>query len=299
MMHIKTPATTANMGPGFDCIGMALELYNHIWVEECDKPCLIECKNDTEGNVPRTTNNMIYQTMERFYDELGLGKMPGVHIVQEDHIPMTRGLGSSAACITGGLIAANALSAAKLSRDDLAFLASKIEGHPDNVAPAFFGGIIIGVLTKQKLEYIKIENDFLKNIHFAVMIPAFPLSTEKARNILPGSYSTRDAVFNASRTALMAAAFINGDFSKLSVAMDDRFHQPHRSKIIPNMDGIFTNANNIGAKGVFLSGAGPTIIAVTDNKDFTAQMKAYLDTLPQTWDVSFIKPDFTGAVIDC
>lgn len=297
MIHVRVPATTANMGPGFDCIGMAFALYNNVWVEECDRKCVIECKNDLEGRVPRSADNMIYQAMRRFYGELGLGPMPGVRIVQEDYIPMARGLGSSAACIVGGLAAANELSGAGLSREDLAFLASKIEGHPDNAAPALLGGVIVGVLSDSKLEYIKIDNDFLRTIRFAALVPSFPLKTEKARGVLPGQYNLSDGVFNASRTALMVAALLTGDASKLMTAMEDRFHQPYREKIIEGMADVFRHCKACGAKSVFLSGAGPTIMAMTDREDFPARVKPCLQPLPGEWDVRFLQPDFDGAVV--
>ncbi len=298
MMHIQTPATTANMGPGFDCIGMALSLYNHLWVEPCDGPCRIECKNDPENLVPRNPDNhLIVKSMQRFYQELGLGTMPGVHLIQEDFIPMTRGLGSSAACIISGLTAANALSGAGLGKDELAFLASHIEGHPDNAAPAILGGLIIGVLTSKRLEYIKVDNAFIRGLRFAVMIPAFPLETEKARKILPESYSREDVIFNASRTALLSAAFLTGDIEKLALAMDDRIHQPYRQTIIPGMEAIFEKSKAFGANSVFLSGAGPAMIAITQQESFLQDMGAFLGTLPDKWDIAFIEPDFNGTTI--
>ncbi len=295
MIHIKTPATTANMGPGFDCIGMALQLYNNVWIEEIETEDLII--ESTNENVPKNDENMIYQSLKAFYNEVGISKIPKVKIIQEDFIPMTRGLGSSAACVVAGLLAGNILSGVNLSRDELAFMAAKIEGHPDNTAPALLGGVIVGVLTDSKLDYIKIENEHLQNINFAVMIPEFPLATEKARKVLPKAFTIQDCIFNASRTALLTAAFMSGDFKKLSTAMDDRFHQPYRSNIIPNMDDIFSNAMNFGAEGIFLSGAGPTIIAVTYENNFCNNMQPYLDSLSDKWDISFIKPDFNGAVV--
>ncbi len=297
MIHVKTPATSANMGPGFDAIGMSFELYNNIWVCESDKKLEIECKNDVTGKVPKDETNLIYSSFVKFYEEAGIKNIPGIKIIQEDYIPMTRGLGSSAACIISGLLAANEMSGVKLSRDALAFLASKIEGHPDNAAPAILGGVIVGVLTESKLEYIKIENDFVKNLNYAVMIPSFPLSTEKARNILPKTIPLSNGIFNASRTGLMVAALLTGASDKLMNAMDDSFHQPYRRTIIDGMDEIFDKSKQLGAVSVFLSGAGPTIIALTQDSSFIEKITPFLHTLQHKWDISYIKPDFAGAIV--
>lgn len=303
MIKIRVPATTANMGPGFDSIGMAFKLYNHIWVEEMPEGAnglTIEIKSNQDG-IPKDETNLIYTSMQRFYIEAGITKpMPPIKITQEDYIPMTRGLGSSAACIVGGLFAANELSGAGLSKHELAVMAAKIEGHPDNSTPAILGGIVVGALNGESLDYIKIDSSRLvqDKLSFSVMIPDFRLSTEKARGVLPPSYSMKDAVFNASRSALMVASLLTGDFDKLLTAMDDRLHQPYREKIIPGMQEIFAEAKRLGAKGIFLSGAGPTLIAVNDRPFFNVEMKDFLSTLPNNWTLSELEPDNNGTVLE-
>lgn len=297
MLHIQVPATTANMGPGFDSIGLALQLYNHLWVEVQDEGLEIQARINPNNIIPCDETNLIYKSFCHFYKETGIGPVPGLRLIQEDYIPLTRGLGSSAACIVAGLLAANEVSDAKLSRDDLAFMAATVEGHPDNTSPAILGGMVIGVLTSSALHYTKIANHHINSIQFAIMIPSFTLCTEEARAVLPESYTREDMVFNTSRAALMATSFLTGNFELLTAAMDDRIHQPYRSKLIPNMEDIFLQAKVLGAKNVFLSGAGPTLIAVTDNDDFCQQMKEYLNTLPDSWIISFISPDLTGARI--
>ncbi len=298
MLHIQVPATTANMGPGFDSIGMAFKLYNNVWVKRLpdgNPKVVFTIKRNPELTVPTDETNLIYQTIVRFYKELDIkDRIPPIEITQEDYIPSTRGLGSSAACIVAGLYAANWLSGVGLTKDELANLATLIEGHPDNVAPAIFGGIVIGVMAGQRLEYIKLDNPGLKRLKFAVMIPDFPLSTEKARGILPDNIKMKDGIFNASRTALMTAALLTGDFDKLRVAMDDCFHQPYRARILPDMEEIFGAAKGFGCKGIFLSGAGPTIIAAVTEDDFNNKMGQYLSGLKDKWSISFIEPDFDG-----
>jgi len=314
MLHIKVPATSANMGPGFDTIGMAFQLYNHLWVEPSDKELEIIFKRNTGHYLPANKTNLIYRTIQQFYKEyLPRTPVPGLRLVQEDYIPPTRGLGSSAACIVAGLLAANHISGLNLSREKLIDLAAGIEGHPDNSTPALTGGIAVGVMKDKSikstdgslsemehLEYIKLDGVDFSRLSFAVMIPDFPLSTEKARQVVPDSFSRHDAVFNASRTALLTAAFLTGDFSKLSFAMDDRFHQPYRSSLVPDMDEICARARELGATAVFLSGAGPTLIAVMvdgDNDLFKSNMSAYLNQLAQKWDFVYLAPDLEGASI--
>ncbi|GHU56683.1 homoserine kinase [Clostridia bacterium] len=296
------PAALANFGSGFDCIGMAFKLYNHLWVEEYsmsgDESLVIETKNGGEF-VPLDKTNLIYKSIVRFYGEVGIRKpVPSIKLTQDDAIPLTRGLGSSAACIAAGLLAANALSNANLPRDQICYLAAKIEGHPDNSTPALVGGLTVGVVASDKLEYIKIESDKLKELKFAALIPEFFLLTEKSRGALPEQIPLKDAVFNISRAALLAAALSQGDFSKLSTACDDALHQPYRMQLVPNMTAIFNKAYKLGAKAVFLSGAGPTIMTVYQNDTFLTGMGEYLENLPNAWTLNPLEADYDGAIVE-
>jgi len=276
------------MGPGFDCIGMAFQLYNTLIVKEAENGLLIE--NKSSQMIPLDRQNLIYVTIENFYKEIG-EKMPGLHIIQDDNIPLARGLGSSAACIVSGLIAANELSGSGLSREELLQIATNIDGHPDNVVPAFLGGVAVGAMDNGKLIYHKLNVPKLKELAFAVIIPNFPLPTEHARSVLPKKYSRDDVVFNSSRTALLTAALVDGHFGLLKTAMQDAIHQPYRSKLVPGMDDIFKECLDHGALGVFLSGAGPTIIAVVPCE----QTNSFQPSLCQGWTMRFIEPDFVGA----
>ncbi|MDR1539128.1 MAG: homoserine kinase [Clostridiales bacterium] len=289
MIKIITPATTANMGPGFDCIGMALKLYNTLWVEESEKDLEIEILRRQPLSIPEDETNLIYKTIKGFYEKVGQS-LPGIHMMQEDEIPLTRGLGSSAACVVSGLLAANALSGANLSKEELLQMAARMEGHPDNAAPALLGGVVVGAMKDGRLSYSRLETPHLSRLSFAVLVPEFPLSTEEARRVLPLMYSREDAVFNASRAALLVAALMQGQFDLLECAADDRIHQPYRGKIIPGMSEVFESCMNAGAKAVFLSGAGPTAIAITASKDFSPK-------LPNGWELNFLEPDLTGASV--
>lgn len=296
MFNIRVPATTANMGPGFDSVGMAFKLYNNISFEEIESGLEIEIKNKSMSDIiPADSDNLIYKSIKQFYDNIGK-KIPGIKIIQDDNIPLTRGLGSSAACIVAGLLAGNKLSGQNLSRKEIAQMAAVIEGHPDNSTPAIFGGIVVGAIDDGNLKYVKL--DVSNKLQFNVMIPDFHLSTEKARKVIPDKVDLKDAIFNISRASLMIASFLTGNFDNLDTAMQDKLHQPYRMPIIHNMDKIFDMSKKLGAKSVFLSGAGPTIIAVTyNNNSFKSDMSKYLETLDNKWSFNILEPDSDGAVI--
>lgn len=295
-LHIKVPATSANMGPGFDCAGIALNLYNELWIEDIESGVEISSKNNKI--IPKDDGNLIYCTIRDFYNNEHI-KMPGIRILQEDNIPMTRGLGSSAACIVGGLLAANCLSGRNFALDELAQIAAKIEGHPDNSNPAIFGSMIISAMYEEGMQYVKLNVP--ENLTFAVMIPEFQLSTKKARAVLPDSYTRSQSVFNSSRTGLMVASMMTGKLENLRVAMDDAIHQPYRKSLIRGYDAIFEAAKSNGSVAEYLSGAGPTLMAViTDDKilNFEKNMKIVLDSMPDKWELKFLKPELSGALIE-
>jgi len=295
MMHIKVPATSANMGPGFDSIGVALQLYNHLWFEQIEEGLEIIIKRKHEIEIPTDKNNLIYKTMVDFFAETG-NVMPPVRLIQEDYIPMVRGLGSSAACIVAGLLAANHLSGCHYSREELAQIAAKIEGHPDNSNPALFGGMVVGATDYNEMRHVRL--DLPNDLVFAIMVPNFPVSTHDARRVLPSTYDRSDAVFNASRAALLVASIYSGNYENLSMAMQDSIHQPYRSQLIPDMERIFKAAKNYGALGAYLSGAGSTLMAVLTDKQaetFQYKMTAYLKAIPNEWQLTLLKPDEKGA----
>ena len=298
MIHIRIPATSANMGPGFDSIGVAVELYNHIWVEEQTEGLTIEVKRKQAIPVPTDESNLIYQTMKYFYDQKGLD-MPGVKIIQEDYIPMVRGLGSSAACIVGGLFAANALAGNIADKDELAQMAAKLEGHPDNSNPAIYGSMVVGAQDEKSMGYVRLE--LPDDLIFATMIPDFPVSTADARRVLPDSYTRKDMVFNASRAALLVASMMSGKYENFDMAMEDCVHQPYRAQLIPDMYEIFAQAKEFGAVATYLSGAGSTLMAmVTKDKaeEFERKMSEYLGTLPNNWELKLLKPDMQGVLVE-
>lgn len=297
MIHIQIPATSANMGPGFDSLGVALQLYNHLWVEEIPAGLEIEIKRKQEIEIPTDETNLIYQTMKYFYDEKNL-PMPGVRIIQEDFIPMVRGLGSSAACIVGGLLAANELAGRPCDKEEIACMAAKLEGHPDNAAPAIFGDMVVGAMDEARMEHVKIS--LPEDLVFAIMVPDFPVSTHDAREVLPESYTRSEVVFNVSRACLLVSSLLTGKYENLRMAMEDKIHQPYRSRLIANMDDIFDKSTEYGALASYLSGAGSTLAAVLRKEEaeaFRERMQGYLETLPNKWTLQLLLPEPSGAKI--
>lgn len=224
MLRLKIPSTSANIGPGFDCCGLALSLYNYYEISICDQLIIEGCDKQYQNQ-----DNLFYQAFKSVYDYCDL-PTPLIHLKIEANIPVSRGLGSSAACIVGGLLAANALLDYRLSKQEIFMLANKMEGHPDNVAPALFGGLCVSFIDKNipyTLPY-QINPDIL----FTALIPSFELSTKEARSVLPKTIEYQDAVFNIGRVALLLKCLENKDLKTLKVALVDKLHEPYRSKLI-------------------------------------------------------------------
>ncbi|MFX4263757.1 homoserine kinase [Pelotomaculum propionicicum] len=262
MIRVQVPATTANMGPGFDCLGMALELHNVVEMIPSSRGVVIEVCGEGAAEIPRDENNLVFQSARRVFMQAGF-PVAGLKIRLVNQIPVARGLGSSTAAIVGGIIAANILTGGKLSVRDMITLASSIEGHPDNVAPAILGGIVVSVDDDGEIKYLKIEPPFgLKGV---VAIPDFNLVTKISREAIPAQVLFQDAAFNVGRVALLVAALHQGDLSMLGAAMEDRLHQSFRSPLIPGLKKVLAAAKLAGARGVTLSGAGPSVIAFADS----------------------------------
>ncbi len=268
MLELKIPATSANIGSGFDSLGLALDLYNYVWMEEHDG-LIIQSMDDIV--IPTDESNLIYDTARRLYAECGRA-FPGLRITQKNDIPLTRGLGSSSACIIAGLLGANTLMGGPIPQDEIIHYACVLEGHPDNVAPALLGGLVTSALEGKRVYYVKQE--IHTGVKFAAFIPNFELSTKKARAALPEMVSHKDAVFNLSRAALASVSLYSGNLQNLRVAVDDRLHQPYRLGLIPGADKVFDLAYELGAYGVYVSGAGPTIMAIVDSADDLFEQRA-------------------------
>lgn len=273
MLKIDLPATSANLGSGFDSLGLALTMYNTVYMEENDR-CDIASLDDIV--VPCDESNLIYSTAGRLYEICGV-PFKGLTLRQKNVIPMSRGLGSSSACLVAGLLGANRLLGDPLSTDDLLNLAAALEGHPDNVAPAILGGLVTSAVDQGKVYSVSVPVN--EGFKFVALIPEKPLPTSHARSVLPESVSRSDAVYNLSRAALMTSALFSGNFDKLKIATGDRLHQPYRLGLIKGGETAFRIARELGAYGVYISGAGSTIMAIIDRdnhifaKDAITQLK--------------------------
>ncbi|WP_066640082.1 homoserine kinase [Desulfolucanica intricata] len=294
MICVQVPATVANLGPGFDCLGMALEFYNTIEVHEISSGLHIDVQGESAAIIPRDENNLVFRAAQRVFQQVGY-RPTGLKFRIINNVPVGKGLGSSASAIVGGIIAANLLSGGNLRNKDLVSIAAELEGHPDNVAPAIIGGIVVSVPNDGDVKYIRLTSP--PQLKCVVAVPDFHLSTKLAREVLPQQVSFNDAVFNIGRVALLVAALQQGDLSMLGVAMEDRLHQGCRSGLIPGMKKVMAAAKLAGARGVTLSGAGPTLIAFADsNLELIAQVMR--DTFRQNGvnaKVFIINPSPVGA----
>lgn len=257
-VRVKVPATTANLGPGFDTLGMALSLYNEIEVEPWTGGVKIEVSGEGKDLVPRATNNTVYQAIQKVYERIGI-RMRGVRIHIHNEVPVTRGLGSSATAIVGGLVGANALCGNLLTEEQLLDMAVALEGHPDNVAPALLGGVVVSGTVAGKTYAKRFEPP--KGLRCVVLTPDFQLSTTASRRALPSSVPLKDAVHNVNCVALLVSALAEGDLELFGSVMQDRLHEPYRKRLIPGMEDAFIAAKEAGALSVALSGSGPSLIA--------------------------------------
>ena len=260
-VRVRVPATSANLGPGFDALGIACTLYNEMTLTLTHEPGLhISARGEGAAYIPGDERNIVWKSIQYLLERAGrVDEFRGARIRMSNRIPLSRGLGSSATAIVAGLTAANALIDSPFSRDDLLQLATDIEGHPDNVAPAIYGGFTVNTVTDGHVECFS----FLPRIflRFVVMVPDFYLSTKSARQVLPSEVPMKDAVFNISHAAMMVAALARGSEKHLDNAFADALHQNYRALLIPGMFDVFAAAKKAGAYGAALSGAGPCLIA--------------------------------------
>lgn len=260
MVTIHIPATSANVGAGFDSLGLALSLGNTVIMEEAEGCCIASID---EHAVPTGPDNLVYKSAAALYEQCGK-PFSGLTIRQNSPIPMARGLGSSSACIVAGLIGANALLKNPCTREELLTIAAGIEGHPDNVAPALLGGLVASCI--QDGQVYSVKKEISPMLEFGVFVPDFELLTEKARAALPKTVAHADAVYNLSRAALCQAALCEGRLDLLPVVTGDKLHQPYRLPLIEGGENIFGLARTAGAAAVYISGAGPSILAVVEQR---------------------------------
>jgi len=259
-ISVYVPATSANMGPGFDCMGIALDLWNEVHASPSDTPS-IEIEGFGAESLPRGSDNLVVACMQLLYDRCQQ-PFPSLHLRMVNRIPIAAGLGSSAAALVGGLLVANELLDSPFTRAEILRIAVEDEGHPDNVAPAFLGGAMLAYLHEDGVTHVHLP--LRDNFTFAVVTPSFPLLTETARGILPDLVSRHDAVFNIAHASFLTAALTTGNVALLRRALADRLHQDARKALIPGFDDVVAAARQAGAIGTVLSGAGPSLLAFAE-----------------------------------
>ena len=257
-VHVRVPATSANLGPGFDALGLALSLYNEVTAAEAGT-VTVALEGEGVGRLPATRDNVVARGVRQAYEAAGR-PFKGVALTCVNRIPAARGLGSSAAAWVGGLIAGNALLGEPLSRDALLALAARAEGHPDNVAAAIFGGLAVScAMADGRITTVSLPVPAA--LRWVVLVPETTSSTAEARAVLPEAVPRADAVFNVQRVALLLAGLQSQRADALAAAFDDRLHQPYRRRLFPWLPAVIDAARAAGAVGGALSGAGPSVLA--------------------------------------
>jgi homoserine kinase len=257
-LTIKVPATSANLGPGFDSLGLALDLWNESTFQLAED-FAVYAEGEGKSRLLPGRKNMIVRAAQKLADHVGKELQPFV-VRAVNHIPFGSGLGSSAAATLTGLLAANTLTEAKLSQEEILCLATELEGHPDNVAPALMGGLVVSTMNERNVIARKLP---MAPMHVTIVLPDFHFSTKEARSSLPTQVKLKDAVHNIGRIVLVTEAFRRGDLALLGEAMTDMLHQPYRLPLIPGAEQAMQAMKAEGA-AVALSGAGPSLIAFTE-----------------------------------
>jgi homoserine kinase len=265
---VKVPATTANLGPGFDALGLALDLWNEAgFIATRDKQISLTIKGEGAEKLPRDAENAIVDAALQVYDLAGK-PCPGLQIHCVNRIPLGSGLGSSSAAMLTGMLGANALLGNPFSREEILKLAIETEGHPDNVAPAMLGGLVASIIHESHVVSLRLTLTGQRTpIHITVVLPDFDFPTKQARAILPKQIERRDAIYNISRAVIVTEAFRTGDLDMLGEAMTDKLHQPYRIPLIPGAQAAMDAMKQAGASAVALSGAGPSLIAFSSKRE--------------------------------
>ena len=284
---VRVPATTANLGVGFDTLGCALQLYNTLSFTLSDKLSFSGCDEEYQ-----TPDNLAYQGFAAVYTHEGQ-PVPDVHIDISADIPVCRGLGSSAAMIAAGALAANKLGQFHLDAPALLAIVTPIEGHPDNMAPALFGGLTASMMAGGQV--YTVSYPVHPALRFVLLSPDFPLSTHAARSVLPQSVPFPDAVAQLSRLALLPKALELGDEALIAHCLNDRLHQPYRFPLIAESDTLRALAHDLGCDAFCISGAGPTLLCVTRDSTLAERLSASAAGLKHHWHIQELAVDHAGA----
>lgn len=295
--QIRTPGSTANLGPGFDALGLALSIYNHVTIKTLSTPNLeITVQGEGKDLLATDESNLFYQAAQFTANKIDK-TLPGLSLELQNDVPLARGLGSSSTAIVAGVMATNHIFNQPFTQQELLNIATEIEGHPDNVSPCLLGGLTMSTVEKKHVAYVRaLPPNGLQSV---VAIPQFELKTSAARQALPKEISLQDAVFSISRACLVTAALMSGDLAQLKIGMQDCLHQPYRAHLIPKFYEVVDAAMKAGSLGAALSGAGPTLMAFA-----TQNAKAIGQAMVDVWQQNNVEAvyhvldiDTDGAVI--
>lgn len=263
-VSVRVPASCANIGPGYDSLGMALSLHSTFYAEPADRLIIEGCPEAYKNE-----ENLVYKAFSRVYERAGL-PVPGVRIVIDSHIPVARGLGSSSTCFAGGTAAANALLGDRFTKDDLFQICTSLEGHPDNAAPALFGGLTASFMSGDKALTVPFATD--PAWRFATFVPDYEVRTSEARRIVPKEVPLSAAVHTMSHAVAMIRGLEKGDEALVRAACEDVLHEPYRRTLIKEYEGLRSMALNAGAAAFIISGSGSTLIAMTRSEELAEEL---------------------------
>ena len=292
-VFIQVPATSANCGPGFDTLGLACNLYNEVSYEITDKKGFqLEVEGEGADYLKPFGRNLAFASFLRVWNAVTDGQRIGLKVKMLNRIPMSRGLGSSSSAIVAGLFAANALCDDHYTKDELLDIATEIEGHPDNVAPAIFGALCVSFMEEGHASMIRYG--IKKDMHFIAIIPDYEVKTEDARKVLPTQMSYHDAVYQMGRCAAFAKALEIGNMLIVKKACKDKMQEPYRKQLIPEYDKIRALCERFGADTMFLSGSGSTMMALTREEECAMQLKKQLQIQYPAWDLRILHATYDG-----
>lgn len=290
MIKIRVPATTANIGPGFDSLGLAFKLYSYFSFEEIPSGVeIIGCDEEYKNE-----ENLVYVSFMKTLEKLN-ASVTGIRIKIESNIPVSRGLGSSASCIIGGVMGANEISKSGLSKMEIFNISNEIEGHPDNISPGIFGGLTASLVNENIPYFTKYEIN--RDLSFCAFIPDFKLSTQDARKVLPNIVLYNQAVHNVSRTAVLLKSLENGEVDLIKIALEDKLHEPYRKSLIDEYDEVKKICEENKVAGFFISGAGPTLMGIINNNTNDIKLTKEMSTLKNNWTVKKLEVDLHGALV--
>lgn len=291
MIRVRVPATSANIAVGYDCMGLALSEIAQVDFEQIPSGLVIEGCEAAYCN----EDNLIYQAFCKALDYMN-ESITGLKMVVDTNVPYARGMGSSATCIVAGIAGASAMFNNKMTLDEIFQLATEMEGHPDNIAPAVFGSLCVSIMDEGKayVTQFKVHED----LKLVTLIPDFEVSTKEARKVLPTTMSYADAVYQMGRCVALSTALQNGDEEMIRLACKDRMQQPYRAKLIPQFDHIKDLCEKYGMITMFISGSGSTMIALCKQQENAEALMEEVKQTYSTWDVRLLKCINEGVQVD-